>query len=184
MPTINDMANELHTEDVPSLEEFATEPGGAWPNGWYTAEIIEGYATQRGKVFATEDTLSQKGDSRNMRLCFRVNNASSSRTMQENFNYRASDFTPERLSFIKQAREEYKNVKGRWSDPDAQRSSLAIATLGQLQKAVGQGFKRNSEGNLLPAALVGKKVDVRLSTDDKGYNVINAFAPAGTKAGR
>lgn len=183
--TLNGIADSTETESV-SLTDFAEEVGGAWPNGWYAADIIEGYATQKsGKVFTTEDTVSGKGDSRNLRICFKVTNAKADeRTMQESFNYRSSDFTSERLAFIKEARAEYKGVKGRWSDADAQRSSLAIAKIGQLQKALGFSELKVANGGLVAGVFVAQKVDVRLTTDENGYNEINAFAPAGTKTGR
>jgi hypothetical protein len=177
---LNSVMDDLAVEEVASLADFAEEPGGAWASGWYKAEIIEGYTTQKGKTFLTEDGASQKGDSRNLRLCVKVFNGDSERTMQESFNYRPSDFTAERLAYIKEARIENKNVKGRWADADVQRSSLAIATLGQIEKALGQGFRR-ANGVLLTQPLVGKKLDVRLTIGDNGYNEITAFAPADSK---
>jgi hypothetical protein len=182
--SLNDVASSLDAEQV-DLTDFAEEPGGAWTPGWYKAEIVEGYATQKsGKVFTTEDTVSNKGDSRNLRICFKVSDAKGNeRTMQESLNYRPSDFTAERLAFIKEARVEYKGVKGRWSDADAQRSSLAIASIGQLQKAVGFPQLKMANGGIAAGTFVGQSLDVRLAIDDNGYNVVNAYAPAGTKTG-
>jgi len=37
-------------------------------------------------------------------------------------------------------------------------------------------------GHNLPLTLVGQDIDVRFTEDDKGYNVINAFAKSGSKA--
>jgi len=182
--SLNGVVDDLSAEAMPDLTEFAEEPGGAWTPGWYPAEIIEGYQTRKGKEFVTADSISNKGDSRNLRLCLKVVSGDQERTMQENFNYRVTDFTPERMAFIKESRDENKGVKGAWADRDAQRSSLAIASLGQIQKAVGFGFKRTPDGALVAAPLLGQKVDVRLGIDDKGYNVINAFAPAGSKTAK
>lgn len=179
---LSGVVDSLAAEEVVSLAEFADEPGGAWAPGWYAAEIIEGYTTQKGKVFTTEDAASSKGDSRNLRVCLKVSGPSGDRTMQESFNYRTSDFSSERLAFIKEARAEYKDVKGRWADGDAQRSSLAIAKLGQIEKASGKVFI--SQFGPLAGKLVGAKVDVRLNIDDNGYNVVTAFAPAGSKTTR
>lgn len=178
--SLNDVAATAVAEDVPSLADFAEESGGAWPDGWYKAEIIEGYATAKGKVFTTSDGASQKGDSRNLRLCFKVTNSSGQeRTMQESFNYRPSDFSPERLDFIKQARLEYANVK-RWADTDAQRTSLAIAKLGAIEKALGFTL-RTKDGGMVPDRAVGQKVDIRLTVDEDGYNKVSKFDKAGTK---
>lgn len=179
--SLNDVEAGLNTEEVPSLADFADEIGGPWPNGWYKAEIMEGYTTRKGKLIETSDSLSGKGDSRNLKLAFRVVDAKGTeRFIMENVNYRTSDFTPARIAYIKELREEYKGVKGRWADGDAQRTSLALARLGALEKVSG-AIKRSAQG-IVPFQFVGKKLDVRLSTDENGYNVITAFAPSGTKA--
>lgn len=180
--SLNGVTDTLEGEEaLPSLAEFADEPGGTWTPGWYAGEIVEGYTTQKGKTFLTEDAVSQKGDSRNLRICVRVVKGNLDRTLQETYNYRSTDFTPERIAFVKEAREEYKGVKGRWPDADAQRSSLAIASIGQIEKAaLAPGSFRRSQGALVVGPLFGKKVDVRLTIDEKGYNAITFIAPAGS----
>lgn len=181
--SLSGVTTALEAESV-NLSDFAAEPGGAWPTGWYKAEVIEGYATAKGHQFTTADAPSQKGDSRNLRVCFRVTSATAERTLQESLNYRSSDFSAERLAYIKEARAEYKDVKGRWVDADAQRSSLAIAKIGQFQKALAlDHLPLSGDGGIVAGAFVDKAVDVRLGVDDNGYNVITAFAPAGTKTG-
>lgn len=180
--SLNDVSFGLASEDVPSIADMAEEMGGAWPKGWYRAEVIEGYSTRKGKVFTTEDNISQKGDSRNLRLCFRVTKGTDERQMQTSINYRTSDFTKERIAHVKEMREEYKGVKGRWADGDAQRSSLALARLGALEKTTKQSLKRTPEGGLVPHIFVGKKLDVYLGVDDQGYNEITGFAESGSKA--
>lgn len=179
--TLNDVTEQLQGEDVPSLADFAEEPGGALAPGWYPAEIIEGYSTQKGKTFATEDTVSQKGDSRNLRLCFKVTSGSLERTMQDSYNYRVSDFHPDRLSFIKEMRSEFNGVQGRWSDTDAQRSSLAVAKIGAIEKALGFTLRSKAVEGMLAQRAVGNKVDVRLKINPEGYNEVAGFAPAGTR---
>lgn len=179
--SLNDVNEGLNTEEIPSLADFADDVGGPWANGWYKAEVVEGYTTRKGKVIQTDDTQSSKGDSRNLKLAFRVvDSKGNERFIMENINYRNSDFTKARISYIKEMREEYKGVKGRWADGDAQRTSLALARLGALEKIAG-AIKRTAEG-VAAFQFVGKRLDVRLGTDDNGYNVITAFAPSGTKA--
>lgn len=183
MPTdvsLNGIEEGLEIETVDGLDDFYEEPSGAWPKGWYPAEIVEGYTTARGKTFLTEDTVSQKGDSRNLRLCLKVNRGDQERTMQESFNYRASDFDAQRQAFIKEARTENKDVRGRWSDGDAQRSSLALVSLSQIKKSVGGTLPR-AGGAIVVGGFFGKQVDIRLDIDEKGYNVVKAIAPTGTK---
>lgn len=185
----------LAAEEMPSLAEFAEEPGGAWPKGWYSAEVIEGYATPKGTQFTTGDSLSKNGTSRNLTICLRVDSgkgssdgegravgAGQTRNTFEQVNYRADDFTPDKMAMVAELRRENKGVRGAWpGQADAQRTSLALAKLGQIEKAMGATFKRTPQG-LTAAHFVGRKVDVRFGVDEKGYNEVTAFAPAGTRA--
>lgn len=170
------LTGDLAQERVVDLSDFAEAPGGALPRGWYAAEVIEGYATRNGKQFVTSDTVSKNGDSRNLRLCIKVSTATEPHNLQEVLNYRPSDFTPERLAFIKEMRSEFKGTKGRWANADVQRSSLAVASLGQVGKAMSIGTPLTAEGNIKAGAFVGKKLDVRVSIDDNGYNVVTGYA--------
>lgn len=181
--SLNDVAEGLSNESV-SLVDFAEEPGGAWSNGWYKAKTIEGFATAKSnKQYNTEDSVSGKGDSRNLRICLTVTRANGDeRTLQDTLNYRSGDFTSERLAYIKQAREDNKGER-HWNDKDAQRSSLAIASIGQLQKALGFEQLKLANGGIVAGAFIGQDLDVRLGADENGFNVVTAFAPAGTKTG-
>jgi hypothetical protein len=181
--TLNGVGADLAAEEVPTLADFAEETGGAWPKGWYSAEIIEGYSTRKGTVFTTEDNPSKDGNSRNLRLCFKVHKGTDERTIQESFNYRVTDLTPERLKHIKELREEFKGVKGRWPDADGQRSSLAVAKLGMLERALGFTLKRATNGQLVPGVFIGQKLDVYLGVDDNGYNEVRQAAAFGTRTG-
>jgi len=166
-------------ENALDLSDFAEESGGALAPGWYRALIIEGYATIKGKQIVTGDTLSSKGDSRNMKVCFGL---AIGRNIFNSFNYRTTDFTPERLAQVKELRLAFKGTQGAWpGQADAQRSSLAIADLAQLQKSLGLSLPRTDEGNLNPMPLVGQTLDIRLNVDAKGYNNVTAYAAAGTR---
>lgn len=179
--TLNDVAAQTVREDVPSLSDLAAPVGGAWPKGWYAAEVIEGYSTPKGKVFTTSDDVSQRGDSRNARLCLKVTNAAGdSRTMQESFNYREADFSLDRIAFIKDSRRENASVKGAWADKDAQRTSLALAKIGQLEQALGFAL-RSSENRMIPGRAIGQKLDVRLGENEDGFNEVTAYDKSATK---
>ena len=173
-------------EEMPSLAEFFEEAaGGAWPNAWYGATVVEGYTTGNGKVWSTEDTQSRGGDSRNLRICFNVNgNKLGFRNTFASLNYRIEDFTADRLALVRTTREQHKGEKaGKWTgQEDIQRSSLALGQLAQMENALGFKLKLHPNGYILPGTFVGQAMDVRFTTDDRGYNVINAFAKAGTKA--
>jgi hypothetical protein len=173
----------LVSEEVPSLVDFAEEPGGAWPKGWYPAIVVEGYATGKGKIIQTTDELSKDTNSRNLRIAFQVSRRDkATRNINTLINYRVTDFSPARLSQIKELRDHFKGTRGAWvGQEDAQRTSLAIASLGQLEKSLGFRLRRTDAGNLVAAQFVGKGLDVRFTVDDNGYNDINAFSPFGSK---
>lgn len=175
--------DDLAAEEVPSLLDLADDVSqGAWPNGWYKAQVIEGYQTKKGKQFLTEDAPSKQGDSRNLTLAITVTNVKGEeRNIQDSTNYRITDFTPERISFVKEARTEYKGVKGRWPNADVQRSSLALASLGAIERAFASRFRHSPNGALVTAYFIGQKVDVRLKTNEKGFNEVAEYAPFGTK---
>ncbi len=178
---VNQMADTGYTEDVPDITGFADEPGGAW-KGWFKAEIIPGYTTGKGKVFTTEDTAARdaQNPSRNFRVCLAIHNGNQTRNNFTSFNYRVGDFDKDRLSAIEQARKAFSGVT-KWPDSDLQRSSLAIAKLGQMFKATGVKPKRREDGVLIPDAFVGAKADVYLAINDKGFNDITQFAAPGAK---
>src|SRR6266702_896985 len=110
--TLTDVTENLAVENasVVDISDMAEPTGGSWPKGWYQAEIIEGYSTQKGKQFETADGLSQKGDSRNARICLKVTGPSGERNMQTSLNYRQGDFAPDRIAAVKSARTEFANT--------------------------------------------------------------------------
>ncbi len=70
---INNMT--VASEEMPSLADYGREPStGAWPDGWYAATILAGYATNSGHQWVTEDGPSKDGLSRNLRVCFLLKN--------------------------------------------------------------------------------------------------------------
>jgi len=176
---------ELFGEEMPSLVEFADEPGGSWPDGWYGATVLEGYATKNGTVWQTADEPSKKGDSRNLRLCLKLDGGKlGTRNTFVSLNYRVDDFTSARLEQIKEMRQEFKGTQGKWpGHEDSQRTSLAIAKLGQVEKAFGFRLRRSPQGFMQPGPFVGKTVDVRLGPDKNGqYSEVKAYAPFGSRA--
>lgn len=166
-------------EEVPDITGFAEEPGGAW-KGWFKAEIVAGYTTGKGKVFTTEDVPSKDGMSRNLRLCLAIRNGNQTRSNFTSFNYRVSDFDKDRMAAVEQARKAFAGVNS-WPDKDLQRTSLALAKLGQAVKAAGIKLRRREDGVLIADAFVGGKADVYLAINEKGFNDITQFAPLGTK---
>ena len=175
-------SNQMTTGELPSLTDFAQDRNSSWPSGWYPATVVEEYSTRSGKTFTTSDEPSRDGSSRNLRLCLEVRSAAGQdRVIQTIFHYRPMDFTPERFAQVTQARRRFNGVRGRWSDTDIQRSSLALAKLGMLENAAGSRLKRTKAGTLDPEAFIGTDFDVYLDIDEQGYNEAREFAAAGTK---
>jgi hypothetical protein len=175
----------LASEGEVDFAAFADEPSqGAWPNGWYAATVIEGYATRKGHQFITEDVTSKNGDSRNIRFCFAVvNTAGETRNIQEQYNYKSELLlTSEGLTGLAEARKELKGVRSWPGEAKAmQSSSITLGKLGQFQKALG--LKLKSTGiSFDPSVFVGQRVDVKLSTDTDGFNKVTEFSKAGEKA--
>ncbi len=188
---LNSIAETAFSESLPDITDLADEPSsGAWANGWYRAQVVEGYATRKGTTFETGSVTSKDGNSQNLRICFVVTNPKGeTRNIQTSLNYRVTDFTPERIEAVKEARAEFKGSNGAWGPKgstvaDLQRSSLAVAKLGQFFKAVGTTPKRREDGVLISTPFVGASVDVKLVTTDKGFNDINEFAKSGERVGK
>jgi hypothetical protein len=198
-------ATGLAREDAPSLSDLATpeEGAGAWAQGWYRGTVLDGYATGRGKVMQTIDLPSKDALSRNLFICIAVNGdvfvpsdpnpakrvlakgPGGVRNIRATYNYRPSDFTPERIAAVKNARAQYKATQGAWPDADIQRSSLALGQLGQLEKAIG--FKLPVEGGRInPAPFVKQQLDVRLTITVEsekqrgGFSEVAAVAASGS----
>ena len=182
MTNINDVIDNMERTIPESfdLSEFSTRQSGAWPRGWYPAETIEGYDAG-GREFATGTSLSNKGDSYNLIVCFRVTKDATKeaekRTTFAQINYRSVDFTPERMEAVKNLRRELAGVRGRWDGyTDEQRSSLALAQLSNFQKATSVPLTF-TDGIINSVPFVGHKLFVRLSIDEEtGYNEITGFS--------
>lgn len=180
-PDINNM--NVQPEELPSLADYAREPSqGAWPKDWYKAQIIEGYATGSGYQWETHDAPSKDGTSRNMTVCFALtNSAGETRNIWVSFNYRLDDFTAQKLNAIIALRKQYAGKRGAWAEKDLQRSSLAIAQLGQFERALGFRFQRTPAGFLKTSVFVGQKMDVRLTINEEEFNEVAEFARLGDR---
>lgn len=184
--------------EIPSLLDLADEPStGVWEGqgfgphkNWYPATILEGYATKNGTQWLTQDTPSKDGSSRNLRLCFELTSAKGEkRNTFASYNYRLDDLTVERIQAVKNAREMFKGKKGKWSNADIQRSSLALASLGGLERSLGFKLKRTDAGFLDASVFVGQKLDVRLGVgkpNEKGasYNEVFEIAKSGERVSK
>ena len=177
---------QVNPEEMPDLSSFARPVSeGAWPAGWYQAKVIEGYATGSGFQWVTGDLPSKDNQSRNMTVCFSVTNSSGDeRKTWTSFNYRSDDFTKQKLGAITELRQKNAKLK-QWPEKDLQRTSIAVASLGQFERAFAgmTRLKRTTQGNLATVNLIGYKMDLRLSINDDGFNEVEEFAPLGEKTG-
>lgn len=179
------------SEEMPSLADYGREPStGAWPNGWYAATILDGYATNSGFQWETADSVSKDGNSRNLRICFKmVNKAKEERNIWASFNYRLADFTIERLTAIKRVREQAakENWKpGAWPSvwKDLQRSNLAVGQLGQFERALGFKLKMIPGVGLNASIFSGHQIDIRIAVpkdEEGGFSEVNEFAKLGER---
>ena len=156
------------------LRSMAEKASGAWPAGWYPAEIIEGYTSPNGFQHTSGLSVSQNGDSFNMKLCVRVTNGKEVRTNFYNLNYRPDDFSTERLETIQRLRTEFSGQKGAWTGyEDQQRSSIAVGRIGQLQEATGLPINLSTANEIAVEPFVGAKLFVHYTINDDGFNEIN-----------
>lgn len=188
MTDFNSVPSNMTEEQVESgrivnLTEFSNKASGAWPKGWYPAEVIEGYR-QGGFEFVTGNKASRKGDSTNLTLCLRVTKPGETkdsdevRTMFYQMNYRSSDFDADTQELVRNLRKEMAGVRGRWEGyEDAQRSSLALGTLGQISDATGAPVSLTEDGTVKSHLFVGTKPYIRLSIEEEtGYNEVKGFS--------
>jgi hypothetical protein len=181
-PDINALA--LGSEEMPSLADMAHEPStGAWPDGWYAATILEGYATNSGHEFITEDSPSKDGSSRNMRICIRAKNkAGEERNYFTSLNYRKGDLTKVTMEAVKKALQTAKEQK--WANKDwpaewkdIHRTIIAIQGLAQFERALGFKLSKTEEGTIKVAPFFNQKLDARLRLNDEtGYSDVAEFA--------
>lgn len=173
------LTDDLAVEALPDLSDVADEPSIPF-KGWARAKTLEGYSTRAGKQRNTEDVPSQDGASRNLRVCFAVSTGRGNEVinLQAQFNYRANDFSPERVAFIKEVRKDMAGVE-HWPDKDAQRTSLSLAKIGQFQ-AAGASLNLVKGAGFAVAGLFDQEFDVYVGTDKNGYSTINQYAKAGS----
>ena len=183
-PDINNAV--MQDGELPSLVDLGREPSsGAWPEGWYKARIIEGYATGSGYQWETIDKPSKDGESRNMTICFElVDAAGEKRNIWKSLNYRLGDFDPRKIAALPELRKQYGNKS--WGpkgsgEADLQRTSIAIGQLGQFERALGFKLKM-AGGGLLVAPFFNQQMDVHVVINDEtGYNEVTEFAKLGEK---
>lgn len=179
---INNMT--VQSEEMPSLADYGNEPStGAWPDGWYASTILPGYSTNSGFQWETADSQSKDGNSRNLRVCFKmVNKAKEERNIWASFNYRLADFNADRLKAIMNVRERAKKEgwkPGEWPGElkDLQRSNLAVGQLGQFERALGFRLKMIPGTGLNASIFAGHQMDIRTTVNkETNFSEVREYA--------
>lgn len=186
-----DIMTTLSLSDVPDFSGLDEAGAGFTPfeDGWYGGTIL-GTRTFQDKngnerTFESSDTVSKKGDSRNIRLQLLLTRKSDGRTHHTStlVNYRPEDLTQEAVQAVK-ARMEAAKTSGEKFQGD--RTSMTLTRLGQLQKIAGvRQFQRNSEtGGLDITPIFDKTGYFRLAPDDMNpqYKAVDRFQANAPKA--
>jgi hypothetical protein len=175
--------------------DFAESKGGLWDDGWYPAVVVESYeAGANNTVFRTEDSVSQRGDSRNLQICFGVVKTDRSggftttdtRHIRYNVNYVPSDLDPARIAQVQKYSQDHKGQQVRdWpeEDRDIKRAFLTYSRLHEIDRLLGKELPMNGSG-FDPEVLIKMEADVRIYTDEnngKKFNSISNVAPRGSK---
>lgn len=168
--------------DAPEFDRKEFVP---WTKGWYGGVILKGFTSSKGdRQFRTEDTVSKRGDSRNITLCVAAANGNEVMQKLITINYQPDSLTDERIAEVREAAHTYAKQRGAWPDKGLQRDFLCFQRLKQLETIAKQELSMNGNGfDLSP--LIEQSVDVKVIQDppNETGSVFNSFdevAPAGT----
>lgn len=171
----------LNLPDIlPDLSGIADDQGPEpFADGWYQGEIIakREFTDKNGndRVFESSDDVSQKGDSRNVRLQVVLTRQADKRTLNTSVqvNYRPEDLTQE----VVQAVAAEKGKSREEQNSSLFRAKMVLTRLGTLQKIAGvRQLQRNGNGGLDIAPLFGRKAYFRLGPDtNEKYKEVKDF---------
>lgn len=168
----------MHLTEVPDFSGITEDRPEAWEDGWYAARIVPTRTinSRDGNTltFATEDTLSRGGDSRNIRLQMSLHRKSDGRALStnHNVNYRVEDLTGEIVKAVLARKESIKAAaqsgeRLEWGQ--LFRAFMGITRLGTLQRIAGiRRFETLPQGGFDLRPLFNKACFVRLGDDDEG----------------
>jgi len=139
---------------------FEREERKPWEDGWYSGVIVAEYETSGNfaRVHKTEDTLSKKGDSRNLKLCVTVVNGNDTKSLNTTINYRPEALEPERIEDLRVR----KANKERFSGVD-NRDSLSLSKFHELERA-GIPVEDNGHGGFDVEKMLGIAADFYLGS--------------------
>lgn len=167
------MTDAIQLSDIPDLSGIGDTFAKSDPfiDGWYRGTILEKRESTdsngNDRVFASGDELSQRGDSRNIRLQVVLKRTSDSKVLNTSYmlNYRPEDLTQETVQAITAQQAKVKDGEG-WGT--LFRPFMSLLTLSKLQKIAGvRQLERNGNGGLNLAPLYNKVGYFRIAPDDR-----------------
>ena len=177
----------LQLSEIPDLSTFEGEKT-AEPllDGWYGGDILEkrAFTDSNGndRVFESNDTPSQDGASRNIRLQVVLKRQSDGRTfnLSANTNYRSEDLTQEVIQAVNADTARSKEGEKRTMF----REFMVLNRLSTLQRIAGvRQLQRNGNGGLDISSLFGKKAFFKIGPDPRNekYKTIKEYSDKGPK---
>lgn len=163
--------SDFNLGDIPDLSGIEQDARpDPLQDGWYQGTILgkREFTDNNGndRVFESSDSVSQKGDSRNIRLQVELKRRSDRKTFNVStlINYKPADLTVETVQAIAQRREENKANGAEWGD--LFRPFMTLTRLGKLQKIAGvRQLQRTEDGGLDLSPLFGKNAYFRIKPD-------------------
>lgn len=178
-----ELMSDFNLGDIPDLSGIdGNDRPEPFADGWYRGVILEKreFTDKNGneRVFESSDTLSQKSDSRNIRLQLELTRKSDGKTLNVStlVNYKPSDLTAETVGAIALRNKERKEGGAEWGD--LFRPMMTLTRLAKLQKIAGiRQFQRTADGGLDISPLFGKVGYFRLRPDTRNpaYKEVSDF---------
>lgn len=160
--------------DIPDLSgiEDSRPEFQPFENGWYAGTILEKreFTDKNGndRVFESSDSVSQRGDSRNIRLQVELTRASDGKKLNVStlINYNPNDLSQATLQAVAAHKEKVNTEGAEWGD--LFRSFMTLTRLAKLQKIAGvRQLQRSTDGGLELTALFGKSAYFRIADDKR-----------------
>lgn len=165
------MTDTFNLADVPDLSDIQEARSEPFADGWYEGTILarREFTDNNGndRVFESTDSVSQRGDSRNIRLQVVLTRASDGRTLNTStlINYKPEDLSAETVQAVAAQRDKVKEG-GEWGT--LYRAFMTLTRLSKLQKIAGvRQLKRNAEGGLDLTPIYGKTAYFKIRPDSR-----------------
>src|SRR5882724_7139356 len=142
------------------FDGFEQDERKRWDDGWYSGVIVAEYETTGNfaAVHKTQDVPSQKGDSRNMKLCVTLVNGNDTKSLNTTVNYRPEALDTERMELLRARKAKKEQLAG----ADF-RDAMSLSKFHELERA-GIPIEDNGDGGFDTDKMLGVAADFYLST--------------------